>query len=725
MSTRRVAGRGLMTGGLLLSLLLPLAPRGGAAPSERPSSGSTPASGPVVARSYAVTDLGTLGGSTSHANAINNRGQVVGWSFGPGNDRYFAFIYDKANGVRPLNPPEWLYAEIFDINDAGQMVGGAGVPQGSDTWLYFAFFNDGKRWLELPPPSGWNTVTARAVNEAGQFVGAVSWHGIVTDRYSYAFLYDGATMRDLTPWVGERGIATDINNAGQVVGYTVDSRFSSNGARAFLYDGTRSQDLGTLGGSGSTASAINDRGHVVGWSSIARDAGMHAFLYDGIAMHDLGQLDNRGSEAYDINARDQVVGASEIGSPSESHAFLYSNGVMNDLNNLIPPDSGWVLMSAAGINDAGQIVGYGRIRRGEHAFLLDPRPERNRRPSSTPVLRVEPEYVQFGDQGVGVSSAPREIRITNTDREALAIESATITGPWSQEYAILSGGEGSALAPGESRTLQIVFRPKAAGRSSATLEIRDDASTKAHVVPLYGLGAGPALQVGITALGAPGDVDFGDQPLGTSSAARTLTLTNAGHAPLKVRRITRTGSHRGDFKLAGPGGTITLPPNASRSLTVRFAPMSLGTRGATLRIEHSADPRPYLVVLTGTGALSPGDSGEGTTPVPRKVELWATIGSAAPARGGKIRITAGQSVTLRLRVQYPNGATADVTDDPRTRFVASPAGGAFSPANVWRPGAADAGRSFTLSGESALWQGIPKLTARTTVTVRSAGKSMR
>jgi probable HAF family extracellular repeat protein len=724
MSTRRGDRRGLMTGGGLLLLLVAVAPRGGTAPSESPSGGdSAPASGPVVARSYAVTDLGTLG-SASRAEAINNRGQVVGYSYGLESGRVIAFIWDRENGMRPLNPPDWLHADAFDINDAGQAVGGAGVPQGSDTWFWFGFFGAGTHWLGLAPPAGWNALEARGVNEAGQVVGTVSRSGSTADGNSFAFLFDGATIRDLTPWVGARSIALDINNAGQVVGSSGDA-MSSN-YRAFLYDGVRSRDLGTLGGSSSLAYAINDRGHVVGISSIARDLREHAFFYDGVMMHDLGDLDYLGSGASDVNIWDQVVGDSEVGTPAEPHAFLYSNGVMTDLNDLIPPDSGWVLSSATGLNDGGQIVGWGRIRREEHPFLLDPRLERIPGSGSASVLRVEPDYVQFGDQAVGVASAPRQVRITNTDRQPLAIESVTISGPWSEEYAIVSGGAPGALAPGESRTVQIAFTPKAAGRSNATLEIRDDASTEAQLVPLYGLGAAPALRVGVSALGAPGDVDFGDQPLGTTSAAQTLTLTNTGGASLKVRRITLDGPQRGDFKVAGPGGTITLPPNASRSLTVRFTPMSLGARGATLRIEHSADPRPYLVALTGTGTLSLGDNGGNAgAAVPRKVELWIATGSAAPTRGGKIRLAAGQSVTLRLRVQYPNGATADVTDDPRTRFVASPAGGLFSPANVWRPGSADAGRSFTLSGESALWQGIPKLTARTTVTVRSTGKTAR
>ena len=45
---------------------------------------------------------------------------------------------------------------------------------------------------------------------------------------------------------------------------------------------------------------------------------------------------------------------------------------MVDLNSLIDPSSGWVLTSGEGINDVGQITGYGTIGGETHAFLLTP-----------------------------------------------------------------------------------------------------------------------------------------------------------------------------------------------------------------------------------------------------------------------------------------------------------------------------------------------------------------
>jgi len=43
-----------------------------------------------------------------------------------------------------------------------------------------------------------------------------------------------------------------------------------------------------------------------------------------------------------------------------------------DLNSMIGAKTGWVLEQGNGINDAGEIVGYGTIGGNTHAFLLTP-----------------------------------------------------------------------------------------------------------------------------------------------------------------------------------------------------------------------------------------------------------------------------------------------------------------------------------------------------------------
>lgn len=79
------------------------------------------------------------------------------------------------------------------------------------------------------------------------------------------------------------------------------------------------------------------------------------------------------SEAKDVNNSGVIVGnvAQLYGSPSFGGAAVdWIDGAIVNLNSLLPAGSGWNLLSAEGINDAGDIVGYGTIGGQSHAFLL-------------------------------------------------------------------------------------------------------------------------------------------------------------------------------------------------------------------------------------------------------------------------------------------------------------------------------------------------------------------
>ena len=91
-------------------------------------------------------------------------------------------------------------------------------------------------------------------------------------------------------------------------------------------------------------------------------------------MTDLGTLDgDPASFVSGINNVGQVVGNSYSWVSSIQKPFFYDKGVMINLNTLLSPDSGWKLSSAMGINESGQIIGFGSKDGGMiRTFIMTP-----------------------------------------------------------------------------------------------------------------------------------------------------------------------------------------------------------------------------------------------------------------------------------------------------------------------------------------------------------------
>lgn len=139
----------------------------------------------------------------------------------------------------------------------------------------------------------------------------------------------------------------------------------------------------------------------------------------------------------------------------------------------------------------------------------------------------------------------------------------------------------------------MAFRPGGVGIRTGTVTITDDAPDSPQTVALSGVST--AVSLSATSL------TFGSQPVGTSSAPLTVTLTNhASHRVVPIYNVLIKGGNFLSFGQTNTCGT-GLAAGASCTFSVTFTPRDGGTRTSTLYIWNGGGDTPMEVKLTGTG----------------------------------------------------------------------------------------------------------------------------
>ncbi|OEZ57544.1 HAF repeat-containing protein [Duganella sp. HH105] len=316
---------------------------------------------------YTYMALSSLGGD-SGANAINNAGQITGYSYSDAT--VFHAVRWTGSAVTDLGAPSGLSSSGLAINLSGQVAGN--IIDAYSPSLTAARWT-GTQQITLPSLSG-DRSRALGINDAGTVVGYSSGQ----EKGHQATMWNGtdATLLGSLNSSSFGSTATDINNNGAATGFSYVN--GSDDRHAVVWNGGVITDLGTLGGSISYGSGINDAGVVVGYATTSANMDFHATLWNNGTVTDLGTGNMDGAMAADINNKGQAVGFAWT--DSTFHAMLWQHGAAIDLNTYLDPtlvSQGWELQTADGINDQGQIVGKAtnRYTTATQAFLLSPVPE--------------------------------------------------------------------------------------------------------------------------------------------------------------------------------------------------------------------------------------------------------------------------------------------------------------------------------------------------------------
>lgn len=284
------------------------------------------------------------------AFGINNHRQVVGRATMPSGETHAA-LWDEGQLVDLGTLPGGTYSEAYAINDAGQIVGWSMTDQSTCTAFdgcWHAFLWENGTMTDLGGLDPRFQSYAYSINNRGQIAGA-SATADYPFGYWRAVTWLGGHLRELgLPDSATDVLALGINSRATAVGYAY---INGRDAPIMWSQGTIIQ-LPVPAGTSAQASKINDAGQVVG-----RSGSNHALLWnDG----ELTILPNPAwaarSEAHDINNQGVIVGDS----------LMITTGMIavrwvNGSPSALPRAAGWTESYARGVNARGDVAGAANI----------------------------------------------------------------------------------------------------------------------------------------------------------------------------------------------------------------------------------------------------------------------------------------------------------------------------------------------------------------------------
>ncbi|HUI41246.1 MAG TPA: IPT/TIG domain-containing protein [Terriglobia bacterium] len=180
----------------------------------------------------------------------------------------------------------------------------------------------------------------------------------------------------------------------------------------------------------------------------------------------------------------------------------------------------------------------------------------------------------------------------------------TVTGTNFESGATVTFGATAATGVTVTSSTQItaVTPAESAGTVSVTVKNPDGGTATLA----QGFTFNPSLVLSPTAL------DFGSQPVGTTSAPQTVVVTNNGGSSVTISSIGLAGADPADFSQNNNCASI-LSAGSTCNAVVTFSPGATGNRTATISVTDNAQGSPQTAALSGTGAHSVTLNWDGST----------------------------------------------------------------------------------------------------------------
>jgi hypothetical protein len=250
---------------------------------------------------------------------------------------------------------------------------------------------------------------------------------------------------------------------------------------------------------------------------------------------------------------------------------------------------------------------------------------------SPPAVSLNPASIDYGNIPVGNSSAPVTVTLTNNGGAFLHV--GTLSTGLADFVLSNNTCDGQAIVSGGTCTFDVTFTPTSGGLKNDSVTVPSDAVSSPDYVTLAGNGGLPAVSLN------PVSIDFGNQEVGTTSAAQLVTLTNSGGGDLVIGTLTFTS----DYFLSSDtcsGATVAFG-GGTCTFYVAFHPLAVGTLNGTIGIPSNAATSVDHVLLTGYGYVPTSATFFSNKPqdghATEKSE-FANIGGSSSASGGYLQI---------------------------------------------------------------------------------------